>query len=77
MSATTNKTDNPTYLSNNDEYLIARAADIEGGHDIHLESHALSDQSQRTKAARCWHSDNDILRMSPLKHFRKAIKHVN
>ena len=46
MSATTNKTDNPTYLSNNDESLIFAAYKVEGGHGLPLDIHALLDQLQ-------------------------------
>ena len=58
-----NKIGRPTYLSNDKEYLIVAADDIEGGHGPPLDSNYLSEQLQQAiKAVKCWCGDNYILK---------------
>ena len=41
LSAPMNKIGRPTYLSNDKEYFIYSAADIEGDHGLHLDSNYI------------------------------------
>ena len=58
-----NKIGRPTYLSNENEYLIVSASGIEGGYGLPLDSNYLLEQLQRIiKDVKCWCGDNDILK---------------
>ena len=55
LSAPMNITGRPTYLSNEKESLIFVAVDIEGGHDLPLESNSLLEQLYSViKAVKFW-----------------------
>ena len=47
FSAPMNKIGPPTYLSNDKDYLIVAAAEIEGGHGLPLDSNYILEQLQR------------------------------
>ena len=65
LSAPINKIGLPTYRSNEKEYLIVAAAEIEGGRGLPLESNSIFKQLQRIiKAAKCWCGDNEIIKNS-------------
>ena len=67
-----NKKGRPNYLSNNEESLIVSAYEIEGGHGLPLDSHAISYQLQHVFKTIKWPiGDNYILKMPPLKYCRK------
>ena len=51
-----------TYLSNDKDYLIVAAADIEVDHGLHLDSNYLLEKMQRiTKAFKGWCGDNHVI----------------
>ena len=53
----------PTYLSNEKEYLIVAAVDIERVHELPLDSNYLLEKLQRTiKTVKLWCGDNEIIK---------------
>ena len=70
-----NKIGLPTFLSNNKEYLIVTAADIEGGHGPPLGGNCLLGKLQRSiKPVNFWCGDNDILNNITLQVFMPSCK---
>ena len=58
-----NEIDRPNYLSNTKDFLIVTAAEIEGGHGLHLDSNYFLYQLQCIfKAIKCWCVDIVIIK---------------
>ena len=58
-----NKIGLPTYLGNENDYLMVVSAEIEGGHGLPLGSNYLLEKFQNViKAVNFWCGDNEILK---------------
>ena len=78
LSFTMNKLDCLTRLINNNQYFIVTAYDIQGGHGLHLDSHALSEHLQCVvESFKYWHGDTYILRTLSLNYCRKFVNIIN